>query len=89
MTECFFLYLATMMSNPQYTSPYDDLAFEMYVDKDVARIMRLMENKKHQAVIGTKVENYNYFKRYNSPSSRFKDFNRCFSMYKIVKPRLN
>lgn len=44
-----------MISNPQYVSPYDDLAFEMYVDKDVARIMRVMEAKKHQAVIGKSI----------------------------------
>lgn len=47
---------STMISNPQYVSPYDDLAFEMYVDKDVARIMRVMEAKKHQAVIEERFE---------------------------------
>ncbi|XP_076374958.1 centrosomal protein of 104 kDa isoform X1 [Megalopta genalis] len=36
--------------NPHYTSPYDDLAFEMYVDRDVAKIVRQMEAKKLQAV---------------------------------------
>ncbi|XP_034174442.1 centrosomal protein of 104 kDa isoform X2 [Osmia lignaria lignaria] len=36
--------------NPHYTSPYDDLAFEMYVDRDVAKIIRQMEAKKLQAV---------------------------------------
>ncbi|XP_044599316.1 centrosomal protein of 104 kDa isoform X1 [Cotesia glomerata] len=35
--------------NPHYTSPYDDLAFEMYVDREVAKIIRQMENKKLQA----------------------------------------
>lgn len=38
--------------NPHYTSPYDDLAFEMYVDRDVAKIIRQMEAKKLQAVEG-------------------------------------
>ncbi|XP_075210300.1 centrosomal protein of 104 kDa [Lycorma delicatula] len=33
-----------------YMSVCDDLAFEMYVDKDVARIIRLLEIRKHQAV---------------------------------------
>lgn len=46
------VFLATMISNPQYVSPYDDLAFEMYVDKEIARIMRIMESRKHQAVVG-------------------------------------
>ncbi|XP_016918894.1 centrosomal protein of 104 kDa isoform X1 [Apis cerana] len=36
--------------NPHYTSPYDDLAFEMYVDREVAKIIRQMEAKKLQAV---------------------------------------
>lgn len=36
--------------NPHYTSPYDDLAFEMYVDREAANIIRKMEAKKLQAV---------------------------------------
>jgi heme-binding NEAT domain protein len=40
-----------LVTNPKYTSPYDDLAFEMYVDPEVARIIRNMEAKKQQAVI--------------------------------------
>lgn len=40
-----------IMNDPEYSSPYDDLAFEMYVDTDVANIIREMELKKHVAVI--------------------------------------
>lgn len=40
-----------ILNDPEYISPYDDLAFEMYVDNDVAKIIREMEYKKHQAVI--------------------------------------
>ena len=40
-----------LVNNPQYTSPYDDLAFEMYVDQEVAKIIRAMEAKKQEAVI--------------------------------------
>ncbi|KAI4498659.1 hypothetical protein M0802_006365 [Mischocyttarus mexicanus] len=36
--------------NPHYTSPYDDLAFEMYVDREVAKIIKQMEAQKLQAV---------------------------------------
>lgn len=43
--------LNDLMNNPDYTSPYDDLAFEMYVDVDIAKVIREMENKKHLAVI--------------------------------------
>lgn len=41
-----------LLNNPQYTSPYDDLAFEMYVDPEVATLIRSMEIKKHKAVLG-------------------------------------
>ncbi|XP_066594183.1 centrosomal protein of 104 kDa [Prorops nasuta] len=36
--------------DPHYTSPYDDLAFEMYVDREVAKLIRQMETKKLLAV---------------------------------------
>lgn len=40
-----------ILNDPDYVSLYDDLAFEMYVDNDVAKIIREMEYKKHTAVI--------------------------------------
>lgn len=39
------------MNDPDYASSYDDLAFEMYVDTEAAKIIREMELKKHLAVI--------------------------------------
>ncbi|KAJ9597964.1 hypothetical protein L9F63_011165, partial [Diploptera punctata] len=45
-----------LVNNPQYTSPYDDLAFEMYVDQEVAKIIRAMEAKKQEAVICERFE---------------------------------
>ncbi|XP_016844299.1 centrosomal protein of 104 kDa isoform X2 [Nasonia vitripennis] len=36
--------------NPHYLSPYDDLSFDMYVDREVAKIIRQMELKKLAAV---------------------------------------
>ncbi|KAJ8923878.1 hypothetical protein NQ315_006654, partial [Exocentrus adspersus] len=45
-----------LINDPDYTSPYDDLAFEMYVDVDIAKIIREMENKKHLAVISERFE---------------------------------
>lgn len=38
-----------------FTSTCDDLAFEMYVDRDIARIIRLLEVRKHQAVQGESI----------------------------------
>ncbi|OXU17252.1 hypothetical protein TSAR_006091 [Trichomalopsis sarcophagae] len=35
--------------NPHYLSPYDDLSFDMYVDREVAKIIRQMELKKLSA----------------------------------------
>ncbi|XP_008195174.2 centrosomal protein of 104 kDa [Tribolium castaneum] len=43
-------------NDPEYWSPYDDLAFEMYVDIDVAKIIREMEAKKRLAVISERFE---------------------------------
>lgn len=43
--------LSAILNDPEYTSPYDDLAFDMYVDTEVAKIIREMEIKKHTAVI--------------------------------------
>ncbi|XP_044263745.1 centrosomal protein of 104 kDa [Tribolium madens] len=43
-------------NDPEYWSPYEDLAFEMYVDIDVAKIIREMETKKRLAVISERFE---------------------------------
>lgn len=40
-----------ILNDPEYVSPYDDLAFDMYVDTEVAKIIGEMEIKKHTAVI--------------------------------------
>lgn len=43
--------LHEIINNPEYFSPFDDLAFEMYVAADIAKIIREMEIKKYLAVI--------------------------------------
>ncbi|XP_063905541.1 centrosomal protein of 104 kDa isoform X1 [Zophobas morio] len=48
--------LNDLVNDPEYWSPYDDLAFEMYVDVDVAKIIREMETKKRLAVISERFE---------------------------------
>ncbi|XP_059485155.1 centrosomal protein of 104 kDa isoform X2 [Neocloeon triangulifer] len=45
-----------LVSNPQYTSPYDDLAFDMYVDPEAAKIIRQMERRKQEAVMSERFE---------------------------------
>lgn len=39
-------------SEPAY-SPYDDLAFVMYVDTEIADLVRTLDEKKKTAVCGT------------------------------------
>ncbi|XP_071448433.1 centrosomal protein of 104 kDa [Hetaerina americana] len=48
--------LPRLINSRNYTSPYDDLAFEMYVDTEVATIIRHMEIKKREAVEGERFE---------------------------------
>ncbi|KAL1513775.1 hypothetical protein ABEB36_003140 [Hypothenemus hampei] len=48
--------LKEIINNPEYISPYDDLAFEMYVAPEVAKIIREMEIKKYLAVINERFE---------------------------------
>lgn len=43
-----------ILNDPEYLSPYDDLAFDMYVDTEVAKIIGEMEIKKHTAVISNR-----------------------------------
>ena len=40
------------LSRPDYISPLDDLAFDMYQDPEVAQIIRKLEKKKQDAVLG-------------------------------------
>lgn len=49
--------LQEILNNPEYFSPYDDLAFMMYVDIDIAKIIKTMEIKKHLAVISKYAHN--------------------------------
>ncbi|XP_030760199.1 centrosomal protein of 104 kDa [Sitophilus oryzae] len=48
--------LQEILNNPEYISPYDDLAFEMYVATDIAEVIREMELKKYLAVINERFE---------------------------------
>ena len=36
---------------PNYISPLDDLAFDMYQDPEIAQIIRKLERKKQEAVL--------------------------------------
>ena len=44
--------LRAIFNDADYSSPYDDLSFEMYVDTEVVKMVKDMEMKKHLAVLG-------------------------------------
>ena len=49
---------------PDYISPLDDLAFDMYQDPEIAQVIRKLERKKQDAVLGQlspSVQNYGEF----------------------------
>jgi hypothetical protein len=45
-----YVYLC-MCYRPDYISPLDDLAFDMYQDPEIAQIIRKLEKKKQEAVL--------------------------------------
>lgn len=42
---------------PDYISPLDDLAFDMYQDPEIAGIIRKLEKKKQEAVLRMYIDN--------------------------------
>ena len=52
--------LAGALKNNESNNPLDDLAFDMYQDPEVARIIRRLDMKKQQAIME---ERYDYAKR--------------------------
>ncbi|CAG5136224.1 unnamed protein product, partial [Candidula unifasciata] len=49
-----------LINKPDYISPLDDLAFDMYQDPEIAQIIRRLERRKQEAVLQ---ERYDYAKR--------------------------
>ena len=43
--------LEGLYNRPDYISPLDDLAFDMYQDPEIAQIIRRLEKKKQEAVL--------------------------------------
>ncbi|GFO45194.1 centrosomal protein of 104 kda-like isoform x4, partial [Plakobranchus ocellatus] len=52
--------LEGLFNKPDYISPLDDLAFDMYQDPEIAQIIRRLERKKQEAVLQ---ERYDYAKK--------------------------
>ncbi|XP_060527673.1 centrosomal protein of 104 kDa isoform X2 [Cylas formicarius] len=74
--------LEEITNNPDYTSPYDDLAFEMYVATDVAKIIRDMEIKKYLAV--TK-ERFEYARKLKHAMLKLKSAGEKLGKYELEK----
>ncbi|XP_011351570.1 centrosomal protein of 104 kDa isoform X5 [Ooceraea biroi] len=68
--------------NPHYTSPYDDLAFEMYVDREVAKIIRQMEAKKLLAV---EEERFEYASKLKVAMENLKKAGERLGKYELEK----
>lgn len=47
----FWINSSDFVSRPDYISPLDDLAFDMYQDPEIAQIIRRLEKKKQEAVL--------------------------------------
>ncbi|XP_022908235.1 centrosomal protein of 104 kDa [Onthophagus taurus] len=74
--------LQDILNDPEYTSPYDDLAFEMYVDTDVVKIIRDMEVKKHVAVLN---ERFEYARKLKQTMQNLRDAGEKLGKYELEK----
>ncbi|XP_017773624.1 PREDICTED: centrosomal protein of 104 kDa isoform X2 [Nicrophorus vespilloides] len=74
--------LDAILNDPDYVSPYDDLAFDMYVDVEVARIIREMELKKHVAVIN---ERFEYARKLKQAMEQLKEAGGKLGKYELEK----
>ncbi|XP_072390154.1 centrosomal protein of 104 kDa [Diabrotica undecimpunctata] len=74
--------LFDILNDPEYYSPYDDLAFLMYVDVDVAKIVKEMEIKKHLAVIN---ERFEYARKLKSAMTKLRVAGEKLAKYELEK----
>ncbi|XP_074035706.1 centrosomal protein of 104 kDa isoform X2 [Leptinotarsa decemlineata] len=74
--------VSDIMNNPEYISPYDDLAFLMYVDVDIARIIKEMELKKHLAVIN---ERFEYARKLKNAMGKLRVAGEKLGKYELEK----
>nr|CAH7766447.1 unnamed protein product [Callosobruchus chinensis] len=74
--------LNDIVNSPEYFSPYDDLAFIMYVDSDIAKIIRDMEIKKHLAVIN---ERFQYARKLKNAMAKLRTAGEKLVKYELEK----
>ncbi|XP_063965860.1 centrosomal protein of 104 kDa-like isoform X1 [Lytechinus pictus] len=72
------------INKPDYISPMDDLAFDMYQDPEVANIIRKLDNRKNEAVIQ---EEFDLAKRLKQAVSDLQKVGERLGRYEVEKRR--
>lgn len=71
-----------LYNRPDYISPLDDLAFDMYQDPEIAQIIRKLEKKKQEAVLQ---ERYEYAKKLKHTISELQKVGEKLGKYEVEK----
>lgn len=69
-------------NKPDYISPLDDLAFDMYQDPEIAGIIRKLEKKKQEAVLQ---ERFDYAKKLKSAITELQKVGEKLGKYEVEK----
>ncbi|XP_038602044.1 centrosomal protein of 104 kDa isoform X2 [Tachyglossus aculeatus] len=72
----------TYVGKPDYISPLDDLAFDMYQDPEVAQIIRKLDEKKREAV---QKERYDYAKTLKQAIADLQKVGERLGRYEVEK----
>ncbi|KAK9872526.1 hypothetical protein WA026_017991 [Henosepilachna vigintioctopunctata] len=71
-----------IFDDPEYLSPYEDLSFEMYVDSEVAKIIKDMEIKKYLAVTN---ERFEYARKLKEAMESLREVGEKLGKYELEK----
>ncbi|XP_053379398.1 centrosomal protein of 104 kDa-like isoform X2 [Mercenaria mercenaria] len=71
-----------LYNRPDYISPLDDLAFDMYQDPEIAQIIRKLEKKKQEAVLQ---ERYEYAKKLKHTIGELQKVGEKLGKYEVEK----
>ncbi|XP_052225713.1 centrosomal protein of 104 kDa-like isoform X2 [Dreissena polymorpha] len=74
--------LEGLYDRPDYISPLDDLAFDMYQDPEIAQIIRKLEKKKQEAVLQ---ERYEYAKKLKHTIQELQKVGEKLGKYEVEK----
>ncbi|KAK3104885.1 hypothetical protein FSP39_012411 [Pinctada imbricata] len=74
--------LEGLYTKPDYISPLDDLAFDMYQDPEIAGIIRKLEKKKQEAVLQ---ERFDYAKKLKNAISELQKVGEKLGKFEVEK----